>query len=110
MENYTKLWHDTVFWRSVLNTFLYFIITVPLTLAIGLTVALAIESVQRFRWFYRIIFFLPYMTSIVAVSWVWRLIYDPHSGVLNQLLKWLHIPQQDWLTNQSLHLPPLAQC
>lgn len=99
LDNYSKLLSDTEFGRSLLNTILYFIITVPIQLALGLIIALAIESVDRFKWFYRIIFFLPYMTSIVAVSWVWRLIYEPHSGVLNQVLKFLHIPQQDWLSD-----------
>ncbi|MDY0404948.1 sugar ABC transporter permease [Virgibacillus sp. 179-BFC.A HS] len=97
--NYVRLFHDPVFWKSVLNTFLYLIITVPLQLAFGLLIALGIERVHRFRWFYRIVFFLPYMTSIVAVSWVWRLMYDSNIGVLNQILKTLHLPQQGWLSD-----------
>lgn len=99
LDNYTKLLSDTEFGRSLLNTIMYFLITVPIQLALGLLIALAIESVGRFKWFYRIMFFLPYMTSVVAVSWVWRLIYEPHTGVLNQVLKFLHIPQQDWLSD-----------
>lgn len=98
-ENYAKLLSDAEFGRSLLNTILYFLVTVPIQLALGLIIALAIESVGRLKWFYRIMFFLPYMTSIVAVSWVWRLIYEPHTGVLNQVLKFLHIPQQDWLSD-----------
>lgn len=104
LENYTALLEDKAFHRSLLNTILYFIITVPITLALGLIIALAIEQIDRFRWFYRIMFFLPYMTSIVAVSWVWRLMYEPHSGVLNQILKFLHLPQQDWLSDPKLAL------
>lgn len=99
IENYVKLVSDEEFIRSIVNTLLYFIITVPIQLAIGLIIALAIERVNHFKWFYRIMFFLPYMTSIVAVSWVWRLMYDPHNGVLNQVLKFLHLPQQDWLSD-----------
>lgn len=99
LDNYTTLLSDAEFGRSLLNTILYFVITVPIQLALGLILALAIESVGRFKWFYRIMFFLPYMTSVVAVSWVWRLIYEPHTGVLNQVLKFLHIPQQDWLSD-----------
>ncbi|MDY0393357.1 sugar ABC transporter permease [Virgibacillus halophilus] len=99
IENYVRLLHDPIFWRSVWNTFLYLIITVPLQLVFGLLIALGIEQVTRFKWFYRIVFFLPYMTSIVAVSWVWRLMYDSNIGVLNQILKALHIPQQGWLSD-----------
>lgn len=97
--NYVKLLSDKEFHRSILNTLLYFIITVPIQLAIGLLIALAIERVNHLQWFYRIMFFLPYMTSIVAVSWVWRLMYDPHNGALNQVLKFLKLPQQDWLSD-----------
>ncbi|MDY0409263.1 carbohydrate ABC transporter permease [Paracerasibacillus soli] len=104
LGNYMTMLQDAEFKRSLLNTFLYFIVTVPIQLTLGLLIALAIDRVNRFSWFYRIMFFLPYMTSIVAVSWVWRLLYDPHNGVLNQVLKWLHLPQQDWLSDPKLAL------
>lgn len=107
-ENYTTLMQDEIFWKSVSNTFLYVLITVPLQLAFGLMIALAIERVTHFRWFYRIVFFLPYMTSIVAVSWVWRLIFEPSAGVLNSVLTWLHIPAQSWLNDPSLALVSIS--
>ncbi|MFC4619390.1 carbohydrate ABC transporter permease [Camelliibacillus cellulosilyticus] len=104
LENYRVLFHDPVFWRSVLNTFLYVVITVPLQMAFGLLLALAIEKIHHFRWFYRIIYFLPYITSIVAVSWVWRLMYDKNTGILNHVLEWFHIPPQGWLSDPSQSL------
>ncbi|MGV3465840.1 MAG: carbohydrate ABC transporter permease [Heyndrickxia sp.] len=104
MENYKQLLQDPVFWKSVLNTGLYVIVTVPLQMAFGLIIALGIQRVRRFRWLYRVIYFLPYITSIVAVSWVWRLMYDQNTGVFNQILTWLHIPPQGFLgdPNESL--------
>lgn len=107
-ENYVNLMHDEVFWKSVWNTILYVIIIVPLQMALGLLVALGIERLNHFRWFYRIIFFLPYMTSIVAVSWVWRLIYEPNTGVLNKIMDWLHLPAQGWLTDPSTALVSIS--
>lgn len=98
-EHYTKLMQDSVFWKSVLNTLLYMIIVVPLQLAFGLLIAVGIQAVTRMRWFYRIVFFLPYMTSIVAISWVWRLMYDPNSGFLNEVLGWFGISSVGWLTD-----------
>lgn len=104
MDNYKQLLQDPVFWKSVLNTGLYVIVTVPLQMAFGLIIALGIQRVRRFRWLYRVIYFLPYITSIVAVSWVWRLMYDQNTGVFNQILTWLHIPPQGFLgdPNESL--------
>jgi multiple sugar transport system permease protein len=104
LANYKQLFQDPVFWKSVVNTGLYVFITVPLQMGFGLLIALGIQRVKRFRWFYRIIYFLPYITSIVAVSWVWRLMYDQNTGVINQFLTWLHIAPQGFLgdPNQSL--------
>ncbi|MFC7391411.1 carbohydrate ABC transporter permease [Scopulibacillus cellulosilyticus] len=101
LENYIHLVGDKVFWRSVMNTLLYVIITVPIQMAIGIILALAIERIQRLRWFYRIVYFIPYITSIVAVSWVWRLMYDPNTGFMNEMLSWFHISPQGWLTDPS---------
>ena len=105
LENYNKLIHDEVFWKSVKNTMYYVIIIVPLQMLFGLILALAIERMGgKLKWFYRVIFFLPYMTSIVAISWVWRLLYDPNSGVLNEILVKLHLPTQEWLGSPSTAL------
>jgi len=99
IENYRILLRDGVFWKSVWNTCKYVIITVPLQMAFGLILALAIERVRHFRWFYRMIYFLPYITSTVAVSWVWRLMFDPSVGFLNQFIGLFGIPAQNWLTD-----------
>lgn len=96
-SNYHTLFSDPVFWHSVLNTLLYLVITVPFQIAIGLLLALAIERVRHGRWFYRVIYFLPYITSIVAVSWVWRLMYDPNVGLFNAILDALGLPPQNFL-------------
>ncbi len=101
LSNYQQLIHDGTFWRAALNTLLYVVITVPLQMAIGLCIALAVERVQRLRWFYRMMYFLPYITSTVAVSWVWRLMYDANTGLLNEVLSWFHIPPQGWLSSPS---------
>ncbi|MBM7646188.1 multiple sugar transport system permease protein [Scopulibacillus daqui] len=101
LDNYIHLIHDKVFWRSAVNTLLYVAITVPVQIAIGMILALAINKVHRLQGFYRIVYFIPYMTSIVAVSWVWRLMYDPNTGFINEMLSWFHIPPQGWLTDPS---------
>ena len=98
-ENYQQLFKDDIFWKSVWNTCKYVIITVPLQMAVGLLIALAVERVRHFRWFYRMIYFLPYITSVVAVSWVWRLMFDPNTGFLNQFIGRFGIRPQNWLTD-----------
>ncbi|MGG5255298.1 carbohydrate ABC transporter permease [Neobacillus sp. SM06] len=104
LENYQQLFNDQVFWKSVWNTAKYVIITVPLQMAFGLLIALAIERIHHFRWFYRMVYFLPYITSVVAVSWVWRLMFDPNTGFLNEFIGWFGIPPQNWLSDPKLAL------
>jgi multiple sugar transport system permease protein len=101
LENYRTLFQDPVFWRAAGNTLMYVVITVPLQMGLGLLLAIGIERVKRFRSFYRMIYFLPYITSIVAVSWVWRLMYDPNTGFINMFLVWLHMHPQQWLNSPS---------
>ncbi|MED1203720.1 carbohydrate ABC transporter permease [Heyndrickxia acidicola] len=99
LVNYQKLMKDPVFCKAVWNTVKYVIITVPVQMALGLIIALAIERVHHFRWFYRMIYFLPYITSVVAVSWVWRLMFDPNVGFLNEFLGLVGIHPQNWLSD-----------
>ena len=96
-SNYHQMFADPVFWHSLLNTLAYVVLTIPLQIVIGLLMAMAIERVERLRWFYRIVYFLPYITSIVAVSWVWRLMYDPNTGLFNEILGWVGIAPQNFL-------------
>lgn len=105
MQNFVQLWHDQVFWKAALNTLLYVVISVPLELIVGLLVAVTIQSVNRFRGFYRTIYFVPYITSTVAVSWVWRWMYFKNGGVFNQILLSLGLPAQSFLsgTEQALY-------
>jgi multiple sugar transport system permease protein len=98
LANYAQLLADPVFWQAARNTLLYLIITVPAELAIGLAVALLIQSVNKFRGFYRTLYFVPYITSTVAVSWVWRWLYFKNGGVLNALLLRLGLPAQPFLS------------
>ncbi|MCR4401491.1 MAG: sugar ABC transporter permease [Firmicutes bacterium] len=98
LRNFVELWHDQVFWKAALNTLLYVVISVPLELILGLLVAVTIQSVNRFRGFYRTIYFVPYITSTVAVSWVWRWMYFKNGGVFNQILLSLGLPAQSFLS------------
>ncbi|MGE5481775.1 MAG: carbohydrate ABC transporter permease [Bacteroidota bacterium] len=101
LENYRQLLLDPVFWTAAKNTLLYVVITVPLQLALGLAVAVLIQSVNRFRGLYRTIYFIPYITSTVAVSWVWRWLYFKNGGILNQLLLAVGLPAQPFLSSPA---------
>lgn len=101
LENYGKLWRDPGFWNAARNTALYSLVIVPASLGVGLAAALLIQAANRHRGFYRTVYFLPYITPTVAVSWVWRWLYFKNGGVINQLLLAAGLPAQPFLAGPA---------
>ncbi len=97
LDNFRELAADTVFARALLNTVLYTLIGVPAQLAIGLVVALMLQSVNRYRGVFRAIYFAPYVTPIVASAWVWQWLFNRNFGPINTVLGWVGIPPQPFL-------------
>jgi len=97
LANYRELFRDPVFWQSVKNTMIFVAGTVPLEILIALSIAMALNLPLRFRAFYRLAFFLPYVTTVVAVAMVWLWIYHDQWGLLNQILGWFGVSPQKWL-------------
>ncbi len=96
-DNYRELFADPLFWKSVRNTVMYVLGTVPLEIGIALGVALLLNRSLSFRAFYRLAFFIPYITTVVAIAMVWAWIYHDQWGLLNYILSWFHLPPQKWL-------------
>jgi multiple sugar transport system permease protein len=106
-ENYVSLFQDPRFLRSLLNTFIFVFVGVPLTMGIALLVALALNTgIQRFRTVYRVGFYAPVVTSIVAIAVVWRFILQP-DGLLNGFLSLFGIQGPNWLQDPAWALPSL---
>lgn len=101
MANYTKLFKDPVFLKSLKNTFVYVLVGVPVQIALGLGVALLIQRVNRFAGFFRTLYFIPYITSSVAVAWVWRWMLQEHGGIVNELLGLVGVAPQKFLGSPS---------
>lgn len=98
LANFSQLLADSVFWKAAANTLLYVLLTVPAELVLGLAVAVLIQSINKFQGFYRTVYFIPYITSTVAVSWVWRWLYFKNGGILNHLLLSVGLPAQPFLS------------
>lgn len=105
--NYVELWQDAVFIKALKNTFLIVFVSVPVVCVFSLWVASAIyrmrDSVMSF---FRIIFYLPVVTGSVAVTVVWKWIYNNYYGVLNYVLKGIGVIDQNinWLGDQRFAL------
>ncbi|MEV4621629.1 sugar ABC transporter permease [Asanoa sp. NPDC049573] len=108
LDNYTRLFSDDLFLRSSVNTLVFVVIGVPLTIVIALAAATALNSgLLRFRALFRVGFYLPVVTSIVAVAVVWRFLLDPEVGLVNNLLRVVGIDGPSWLFDTKLALPSL---
>ncbi|KAF2414183.1 sugar ABC transporter permease [Microbacterium sp. B35-04] len=106
-DNYVRLFQDPRFLRSLGNTLTFVIVAVPLTIALALVVALALDKgIRKFRTVFRVGFYTPVVTSIVAIAIVWRFILQP-DGLLNGFLAWFGIQGPDWLQSTTWALPSL---
>jgi multiple sugar transport system permease protein len=108
LKNYVELVNDGKFWTSLFNTIYFVAVGVPLTLVLGLGAALALDrGIQRFRTLFRVGYYLPVVTSIVAIAVVWRFVLDPEQGLVNMALGALGIDGPDWLANPTLAMPAI---
>ena len=108
IDNFSRLFSDELFVKSMVNTFVFVIVGVPLTMVLGLAAANALNSgLIKLRGLFRVGFYLPVVTSIVAIAVVWRLVLDPSSGLVNALLGYIGIDGPDWLGSTSTALPSL---
>ena len=108
LDNYVKLLSDDLFLRSALNTTLVVVIGVPLTLILALAAANALNSsLIRFRAVFRVGFYLPVVTSIVAIAVVWRFLLDPEVGLVDNALRLVGVGGPNWLQNTHTALPSL---
>jgi multiple sugar transport system permease protein len=109
LDNYVRLLHDARFWTALRNTVWFVLVAGPASIAVSLAAALLVDAkVVRGRAIFRTILFLPVVTTLVAVAAVWRYLYHPRYGLLNQLLGAVGIAPVDWLGNPAWALPALA--
>lgn len=97
LANYRFLAGDTRFWRAMRNSGYYTLLSVPLGMAISLVIALVMNQKLRGVYLFRTLFFMPVISSWVAVSVVWITLLDPNVGLLNYILKLAGLPAINWL-------------
>jgi multiple sugar transport system permease protein len=105
--NYTDVLGDPLFRKVAVNTAIFVLVGVPLTMVLALAAAVGLNGITRLRGFFRLGYYLPVVTSIVAVAVVWRFLLQPDTGPINQLLGVFGIDGPDWLGSTTLALPTL---
>lgn len=117
LENYAEaLTVDALFGQTVKNTFYYMVLVVPIGSVLALIVAVMINSLRHLRGVFRVVYFLPVVTSGVAVAILWKALYQGRFGVFTQILQkilvdTLHLPinpSVQWLTSKYLAMPSVS--
>jgi multiple sugar transport system permease protein len=99
LDNYLHLLEDARFQAALRNTVFYTVVSVPLGMLLSLGLALALNrSIRGIAWI-RTMYFLPLVSSAIAVSLVWSWIYSPSDGLLNQTLAVFGVPAQRWISD-----------
>ncbi len=108
LRNYLSLFHNPLFWTALENTFYFALVGGPLTVAASVGSALLLNSrLVPYKAFFRTVYFVPFVTTLVAVAVVWRYLYHPRYGLLNYALGALHIAPIDWLGDPHWAMPAI---
>jgi multiple sugar transport system permease protein len=108
LANYQHLFESALFWQALGNTFYYTLGFVPLSMLVGLVLALLVNQKLRGITFYRSLYFAPVVTSTVAIALVFSWLYNPDYGLINSVLyAVLHIQGPPWLASTTWAMPAL---
>lgn len=108
LRNYAEVLTNPLFWKALGNTFVFVVVGGPLSVLASLGAALLV-SARLVRWpaLWRSVFFMPVVTTLVAVAIVWRYLYHPQYGLLNAGLAALGLPAVDWLGDPRWAMPAI---
>lgn len=108
-QNYVMMLRDSQFWAGLKNNFVFVLVVVPLQSAFALALALLVNAKLRFTKFFRTLYFMPTVTTMVVVSVIWSFLYHP-DGLVNSLLSSVsfgHWEAVDFLRNRSWAFPAI---
>jgi multiple sugar transport system permease protein len=107
VSNYQEVFQDELFWQAFWNTVTYTAGSIPLSMAIGLALALLLNQKLRGLGFYRTAYYVPVVTSMVAVAMIWIQLFDPLYGVISNALGAIGLGAIDWLGDPNLAMPSI---
>ena len=105
-DNFISLFNDPVFWVVLGNTFEYLILGVPISLLLSFIIAHSLDQIRFGHGFLRACYFIPFLTTAVAMAWVWRWFYQPVPiGMINLALGQMGFTQLEFLRSTTQALP-----
>ena len=107
-DNFIQIFNDPNFFLAIKNTFIFVLGVVPLSIMLSLGIALLLHNVQFLSGFFRSIYFLPFVTSTVAISIVWNWIYHSRYGLMNYFLGLFGVDAINWITDPKYSMLALV--
>lgn len=108
LENFRRMLTDKTFGKAMVNTFKYIIICMPISLSLSLMIALMMNGIKKFVGFFRTLYFIPYVTSVVAVAAVWKWMFMKSGGLINDILTTVGLSAQPFMNSTTQSLPVIA--
>ena len=108
VKNYTRLFHDRLFWKAIGNTLKFLLLHIPLQLVVSLLLAELLNRKIRAIAFFRGSFFLPVIVSGVVVTILWQQLFGYDAGIFNRVLAFFGIPKIGWLVNPKMAIYSIA--
>src|ERR1051326_6234553 len=108
LKNFIRMFHDPLFFKSIVNTFIFLLLHIPLQIAVALGFAMLLNSRINFRGFFRAVYFMPVVVSGVVVTILWQQLYSYDYGVLNSLLSAVGLSKVPWLVDPAYAMPSVA--
>lgn len=105
ISNFAELLSDTQFWKSTLNTAVFVLAKVPITMAIALFLAIILNRKIRGRNFFRTVVFIPVICSAVSVALIWQPLFEQSSGLLNTIGAFFGAKPVPWLSSTRYAMP-----
>ncbi|WP_242985401.1 carbohydrate ABC transporter permease [Vallitalea okinawensis] len=104
LDNYINLFKDKEVWQAFLNTLIYTVLAVPISVALSILVAALLNTAIKGLTVYRVLYFLPAVTMPAAVALVWRWLYNSQYGLINAFLGFFSIEGQAWISEPDIAL------
>ncbi|GAA3244428.1 sugar ABC transporter permease [Streptomyces thermocoprophilus] len=108
LDNLRTVANDPAFWQAWRNTLLFTVLALIIGFAVPFAVAIVINEFRHGQGYLRLLVYLPVMLPPVASVLLFKYLYDPGYGLLNEILRFLHLPEQQWLQDPDLAMPSVV--
>lgn len=108
LQNYRSLLTGTEFWTVLMHTLYYIVLYIPLVFVTSMGIALLLHKNKKGTAVFRVLYYIPVLTSWVAASLIWKWVLSPQYGILNQILAVIGIKGPGWLTNEVWAMPGIV--